>query len=131
MMKNIVVKRFICAVFAVFAFLFLNVDLYGQIILSDNYCEDNAATFQSVSILMKEGTKIIVIARNGNKEKSNSYSEIRLDVFRNFLRNERGVFAIGKRAKGNPQVEIYVNGKLELIFEVKNREKLKVGNCGN
>lgn len=117
-------------------YLFINITifndtLYGQQVLSYNYCEDNAATFQVVSMLRIEGTKIIIIARRGSKEKSNIYSESRLNVFRRLLGDEIGVFANGKKAERNPQVEIYVNGKLELIFEVKNKERLKVGNCGN
>ena len=124
-------KKSIVGIFVFFVFSVLASSLYGQRILSQNYCEDNAVTFQSVSILRLEGTKIIVIARRGSKEKSNSYSESRLNIFWRILGDERGVFAIGKKSVNKPQVEIYVNGKLELIFEVKNREKLKVGNCGN
>ena len=124
-------KKSIVGIFAVFILSIFSSSSFGQRILSHNYCEDNAVTFQSVSILRLEGTKLILIARRGSKEKSNSYSESRLNVFRRMLGDEGGVFAIGKKAINKPQVEIYVNGKLELIFEVKNREKLKVGNCGN
>ncbi|HRH46188.1 MAG TPA: hypothetical protein PKY82_31380 [Pyrinomonadaceae bacterium] len=124
-------KIFIVGIFVFFVFSVLASNLYGQEIAKNNNCEDNLGRFQNAIFARNEGTKIIVIARRGSKEKSNSYSESRLNVFSRLLYEKDRVFAIGKKAINRPQVEIYVNGKLELIFEVKNREKLKVGNCGN
>jgi hypothetical protein len=80
-----------------------------------------------------EETKVIVISRAGAKETSQKYAMNRLEVFKTALHslNEKSVYAIGAKAKRYPQIEVYINGKLALIFETRNKQQARVGNCNN
>ncbi len=129
------VTFFLSIAFTLSLVFLCTIDGDAQIVSTKNNCEENESLLSVYSGTSKEGTRLIFIARPGVKEKSLKYSSERLlaikqNELRGFKENQL-VFGVGIRSKANPQVEVYVNGKLELIFEVPNKQQIKVGNCQN
>jgi hypothetical protein len=102
----------------------------GQTIFAVNNCENNLALLENIRALPLNDTQIIVIAYRGKNENSTKYSLGSLKEIKKVLGDKRPVFAIGEKPVTKPKVEIYVNGKLDLVFEMKNREILRTQLCG-
>ena len=72
-----------------------------------------------------EGKLIILIARLGNGESSKSLAQRRLQTIRDYLKNtraipaERLVTAVGQRVRGAGRIEVYLDGELFMIFELR------------
>ena len=120
-------------IFAMSIFIFLSKpsNVMGQIVSSDNNCENNISLLVNIKTPTKKESSVIVIAYQGKKESSARYSLGRLNKIKRILGDKNIVFAIGERLVTKPKVEIYINGKIELILETKNREMLRAGNCDN
>ena len=94
-------------------------------------CEVNAAALDSVrSETLDEANRggvIIVIARLGTRETSNTQNRRRLHIVKNYLTKyglggEKIVAAEGERVGGYGRVEFYVAGKLRVML-LANRNK--------
>ncbi len=114
----------------IFIFLSNSSNAQGQTISSDNNCENNLSLLESVRPLIEKDNRIIVIAYRGKKENSGRYSLRRLNTIKTVLGDKNIVFAIGEKLVTKPKVEIYVDGKLDLVFETKSRERLRLQLCG-
>jgi hypothetical protein len=104
-------------------------------IVRDDTCEVNLAQFDYLMAASPGLNSLIVIAGLGNGEHSVRYNVRRLSAIKFRLKvdpklSERLVTAQGERVRGRGRVEIYVNGELRLIYELKKNQDLKVGNCG-
>ncbi len=76
-----------------------------------------------------EGKLIILIARLGNGESSNSLAQRRLRTINDYLKNTRAVpeeklvTAVGQRVRGAGRIEAYLDGELFMVFELgRNRD---------
>ncbi len=116
-------------IFAILIFISLS-SSQGQIISSHNNCENNLSLLENVRPLIEKGNRIIVIAYRGKKENSDRYSLRRLNTIKTVLGDKNIVFAIGEKLVTKPKVEIYVDGKLDLVFQTKSRERLRLQLCG-
>jgi hypothetical protein len=102
----------------------------GQIISSDNNCENNLSLLHRTLTPTGTGNPIIIIAYRGKRENSVKYSQERLNTIKTALGSKTIVFAIGEKLVTKPKIEIYVDGKLDVVLEIKNHEKLRVQHCG-
>jgi hypothetical protein len=99
-------------------------------------CESNAASFDALHALVQDNSSIIAIAKLGNSENSTIYNLRRLKAIKEYFSQTHPeyykilVTAHGERIKGRGQVEIYVNGVLDLVFEFSPKQDFKIGNCG-
>jgi hypothetical protein len=88
-------------------------------------CESTKAYMDNVVIEAGGDKSIIIIARLGNGERSNKVIRRRLHNLNGYLVETRGVSkervitAEGERVRGLGQVEVYVGGKLFIIFKMK------------
>jgi hypothetical protein len=128
-MKTMLRNLFISSIL-IFIFLSNSSNTLGQTVSSYNNCENNLALLDSIRPLIEKDNPFIVIAYRGKKENSNKYSLRRLNTIKTVLGDKNIVFAIGEKLVTKPKVEIYVDGKLNLVFETNSREKLKVQLCG-
>ncbi len=115
-------------IFAILIFIFLSnsSNAQGQTISSHNNCENNLSLLESIGPLIEKGNQVFVIAYRGKKENSVKYSQRRLNAIKTVLGDKNIVFAIGEKLVTKPKVEIYVDGKLDLVFETKSRERLRL-----
>jgi hypothetical protein len=78
---------------------------------------------------------IILIARLGDGETSRVFNRRRLhnlSTYLNYIReipNKRIITAEGERVRGSGPVEVYVNGKLMIVFTVGRNQDLAGGEC--
>ena len=83
------------------------------------------ALLDDAAITAGKDKTIIIIARLGTGERSRKYIRHRLLIASAYLRGERGVpenriiTAEGERVRGLGQVEIYVGGRLHVLFKMK------------
>ena len=107
----------------------------GSIVTNDNNCESNKAYFDSVAVAAGSDGLIILIARLGNGEISGVYNRLRLhniSTYLNYIReipNKRILRAEGERVRGRGRVEVYVSGKLMIVFTVGRNQDLAGGEC--
>lgn len=100
--------------------------IIGEVGGIDGYdCDTTKANFDLIVERADKEKSIIAIARLGRKESSRAIARRRLRNFREFLHltrgipNEKIVTAIGEPGQGFGQVDIYVNGKLFIVFYLK------------
>lgn len=119
----------------IFCFVFIVSVMNAQIVNKHNNCEENESLISVYTARRENGSKLIFIARRGIKERGDEYSLNRLKHFKQMMllraKSTDMVFAIGEKSKSRPQVEVYINGKLELVFEAPIKQLIKVGNCQN
>lgn len=105
------------------------------IVRNDNNCESNKAYFDYVAASAGEDELIILIARLGDEETSRAYTRRRLyniSTYLNYIREipkERIIRAEGERIRGRGRVEVYVRGKLMIVFSVGRNQDLAGGDC--
>jgi hypothetical protein len=116
-------------IFAILIFISLS-SSQGQTISSHNNCENNLSILDNTRPLIEKGNQVFVIAYRGKKENSVKYSLRRLNAIKSVLGDKNIVFAIGEKLVTKPKVEIYIDGKLDLVFETKSRERLRLQLCG-
>lgn len=84
--------------------------------------EDSKAELDLLAQRAGESKLIIMIARRGSKESSRSVSRVRLSTASGFLRSVRGVekrrivIGEGERVNGEGRIEVYLDGKLFMVF---------------
>lgn len=92
-------------------------------------CEVSQRTLDTIHELAQSG-KIIIIARLGNGETSNSLANTRLKKAKQYLESawkrpsQTIIVAIGEKALGLGRLELYVNGVL--IHEIFARKKKNI-----
>ncbi len=90
-------------------------------------CESLAAYMDDAIIdsYAVEGTYLIVIARPGSVERSESLSRSRLANVEQHLKRRTVWYrtAVGSRVKGLGQIEIYVGGKLVRAIQVRKNSR--------
>lgn len=123
-------KCFFIFTMLIFVLLSKSPKVNGQTISPDNNCEFNLSLLDSIRSLPLKDTQIIVIAYRSKNENSIKYSLKRLEATKIVLGDKTTVFAIGEKLVSKPKVEIYVNGKLDLVLETKSRERLRTQLCG-
>jgi len=99
-------------------------------------CETTMAVLDLVAQEARDAEKtVIIISRLGRGEASRSLTRLRLRNLRGYLYMTRGVedkkivLAEGERVMGLGKVEIYVEGKLHLVFHLKRNRDFWKG-CG-
>jgi hypothetical protein len=100
----------------------------------DGYnCDITKSDFDLIAHTAGEDKSIIAIARLGKGEASRQVVRNRLRNLRDFLYLTRGVpeerviLAEGERAQGLGQVEVYIAGKLFIIFRMKRNKDFFTG----
>lgn len=100
-----------------------------------NSCESNIALLDVVHAEAGAQGSIIAVARLGKGERSRSLNHRRLYNLRTYLEKfnkrprETIVVAEGERVNSRGRIEVYVAGKLQVIFEFGRGEDLHVGSC--
>jgi hypothetical protein len=117
--------------FGLFLILVFSFTVSGQIVSPDNNCEENLSLLERVRTPIEKSNPLIFIAYRSKKENSIKYSLRRLHRIKTLLGDKNIVFAIGEKLVTKPRVEVYVDGKLDVVFETNNREPLRAGACGN
>ena len=104
--------------------------------LTGEDCEGIMMRLDFVAIAAEEAGRdetVIIISRLGSGESVRSLSRRRLkqvaDYLNRRLARERIILAEGARVKGLGQLEFYVGGKLNIIFQVRRNSDLVRG-CG-
>lgn len=120
---------------------FLNCVLLAQssssavILREDNNCESNKSYFDYVAVNAGNDKSIIIIARLGGGETSHRYNRRRLhniSTYLNYIRQipkERIITAEGEPVRSRGRVEVYVGGKLTVVFTVGRNHDLAGGEC--
>lgn len=89
------------------------------------YVEHIKALLDFAAIAAGNESTIILIARLGDGERSRKLSQGRLNILSDYLietrklSQNRVVTAQGERVSGMGQVEVYVGGKLYILFKMK------------
>ena len=97
-------------------------------------CDTIKANFDLIAHTAGEGATIIVIGRLGRGESSRELVRRRLVDLQQFVYMTRGISkeriitAEGERVRGQGQVDVYINGKLFIVFRLK-RNKDFLTNC--
>lgn len=100
----------------------------------DNNCESNKAYWDYIAIESK-GDSLILIARPGDGENARRLNRRRLHNIYTYLTyirkipKERIVIAEGERVTGRGRVEVYLQGKLQIVFTVGRNADLRGGAC--
>lgn len=104
-------------------------------IRNDNNCESNKALWDLIDIEAGNDSPIIIIARLGSGEVSRRFNHRRLHNIRTYLHyireipEGRIITAQGERVAGRGRVEVYVGGRLFIVFTVGRNEDLAGGAC--
>ena len=97
-------------------------------------CDTSKANFDLIAHAAGDDTTIIVIGRLGRGESSRELVRRRLRNLKEFIyftrgiAKERVITAEGNRVNGLGQVDVYLNGKLFIVFRMK-RGKDFLTNC--
>jgi hypothetical protein len=101
----------------------------------ENNCESNTVDISYILSFLDKDKSIIAIARLGDGETSSRYNLRRLksmkDSLSHSISRERIVTAQGERIKGRGRVEIYLDGRLFIVFTVGRNQDLHIGNCAD
>lgn len=110
-------------------------EITDPIVTNDNNCESNKNYFDYVAVHAEKDGPIILIARLGDGETLRRFNSRRLHnifTYLNYIREiskERIVTAEGERVFGRGRVEVYVGGKLMIVFSVGRNQDLAGGDC--
>jgi hypothetical protein len=108
--------------------------------VTGNNCEANKATFAFVATTAEAeetGKLVMLIARLGNGETSRRFNNRRLHNARTYLSHTHGisekriVIAEGERVPGHGRVEVYIDGKLIVVFNLERNQDLVLGGVGD
>lgn len=105
------------------------------IIRDDNNCESNKAYFDNIAVTAGTDGLVIIIARLGDGDTSRTYNRRRLHNIRtylNYIREiipERIITAEGERVRGRGRIEVYIGGRLFIVFTVGPNQDLAGGEC--
>ena len=100
------------------------------------HCEETKSVLDLTAQRAGPEGFIIIIARLGTKETSSKLNRERMQLLADFMHNTRGfprermVLAEGDRVRGLGRVEIYLRGKLFVVFTVNRNKDLGTG-CGS
>lgn len=100
------------------------------------HCESTKAMLDLVAQRAGQEDLIIIIGRLGTKETSRRLNRERMQLPADFMANTRGiarermVLGEGERVRGLGRVEIYLRGKLFVVFTINRNKDLSRG-CGS
>lgn len=112
-----------------------SVEFPAPTIRNDNNCESNKALWDLIHIEAGSDSPIIIIARLGSGEISRRFNHRRLHNIRIYLHHvreipdDRIITAEGERVRGRGRVEVYIRGRLFIVFTVGRNEDLAGGAC--
>jgi hypothetical protein len=98
-------------------------------IIIGNDHESAKAALDLVAQTVNDGHLIILIGRLGDREYSRRLNRQRLEIAGDYLTATRGVSreriirAEGERVRGDGRLEVYLNGKLFMIFKFPRNQK--------
>lgn len=107
---------------------------FETIITEDSRCELRKLYFDLIDIDAAEDSTIIIIAKLGSGEASRFNRRRLQNIYRYLTYNreipeERVVTATGQRIRGRGRIEVYVNGRLFVVFILNRNQDLIEEDC--